>query len=69
LSYHIKIDKEDGIVWIQLNSINKSKEKFGEESMAMQGHGTPGTPQFNILRPNNEEKFRLLVTLNIGPAL
>jgi hypothetical protein len=29
------------------------KEKFVEEAMAMQGNGTPGTPQLKIVLPND----------------
>jgi hypothetical protein len=40
LSCYIKIYEEDGIAWIQQpRLINKLKAKFGEEAMAMQGHG------------------------------
>jgi hypothetical protein len=35
----------------------------------MQDHGTPGTPQFKIVHPNNEDKSRLQVNLNTGPVL
>jgi hypothetical protein len=33
------------------------KAKFVEEAMAMQGYGTPGTPQFKIFQPNDANKI------------
>jgi hypothetical protein len=31
--------------------------KFGEDEIAMQGHGTPGTPRFKIVSLNDENKI------------
>jgi hypothetical protein len=54
---YTKIDKEDGIAWIQQSLLINFNAKFGEESMAMQGHGTAGTPRFKIQRPNDKDKI------------
>jgi hypothetical protein len=51
LSLHIKIDKEYRIAWIlHLHLSNNLKAEFVEEAMTMQGHGTPETPRFKIVR-------------------
>jgi hypothetical protein len=61
LSRHINIDKEDGVAWIQQrNSINNLKSLFGEEAMAIQGHGTSGTPRFKVVRPNDQDKIPIV---------
>jgi hypothetical protein len=58
LSFHIKIDKEDRIAWIQQpHLINNLKAKTREEAISMQGHVTPGTPLFKNVRPNNEDEI------------
>jgi hypothetical protein len=58
LSYHVKIDKEYGVAWIQQpHLINNLKAKFGEEVIAIQVHGTPGTVRFKIVRTNDEDKM------------
>jgi hypothetical protein len=58
LSRHIKIDKENGISWIlQPHLTNKIKTKFGEESMSMKGHETPGKPRIKIVRSKCENKI------------
>jgi hypothetical protein len=31
------------------------------EKMAIQGHGTPGTTRFKIVRPNNEDKIPTVI--------
>jgi hypothetical protein len=61
LSCHIKINKDERIAWIQQSHlINNLTAKFGEETMAMRDHGTPGTPQFKIVRPNDEDKIPIV---------
>jgi hypothetical protein len=70
LRCHIKIDKEYGISWIEQSHLIKNfNGKFGEKASAMQGHGTPGTSCFKILRRNDEDKIPIANQSNTGPEL
>jgi hypothetical protein len=60
LSCRIKINKEDGIAWIlHLNVIKNVKTKFGNEAMAMQGHGTAETLRIKIVRCSDDDKITI----------
>jgi hypothetical protein len=61
---------EDGTAPIlQPHLMYNLKTTLAEEAIAMKGDGTPGTPWFKIFCPKNEDKFRLQVNLDTGPAM
>ena len=42
---------------MQPHLINSLIEKFGEEVSNLSMYGTPGTPRFKIVRPDDEDKI------------
>ena len=58
LSYKIQINQEINTTnLMQPHLINRLIEKIGDVAVNMCKYGTPGTPQFKIVRPNDDDKI------------
>ena len=58
LSCKIQINQQTKTTYVmQPHLINSLIEKFGEEVSNLSIYGTPGTPRFKIVRPENEDKI------------